>query len=58
MLWSSSATRSCCTSESATHDLVAIVDASHRVKPGDVLELLVPLEKLHLFDVEEGKSLN
>ena len=40
------------------HDLVAIVDASHRVKPGDVLELFVPLEKLHLFDAEEGKALN
>ena len=40
------------------HDLVAIVDASHRVKPGDVLELFVPLEKLHLFDAAEGKALN
>ena len=40
------------------HDLVAILDASHRVKPGDVLELFVPLEKLHLFDTAEGKALN
>jgi multiple sugar transport system ATP-binding protein len=40
------------------HDLVAIVDASHRVRPGDVLELFVPLEKLHLFDMAEGKALN
>ena len=40
------------------HDLVAIVDASHRVKPGDVLELYVPLEKVHLFDAEEGKALD
>lgn len=39
------------------HDLVAIVDASHRVRPGDVLDLWVPLEKIHLFDVEEGKAL-
>ena len=40
------------------HDLVAIVDASHRVRPGDVLELCVPLEKIHLFDAAEGKALN
>jgi multiple sugar transport system ATP-binding protein len=39
------------------HDLVAIVDAAHRVKPGDVLELYVPLDKVHLFEAEEGKSL-
>jgi multiple sugar transport system ATP-binding protein len=39
------------------HDLVAIVDASHRVKPGDELDLFVPLEKVHLFDTEEGKAL-
>jgi hypothetical protein len=34
------------------HDLVAIVDASHRVKPGDALDLWVPIEKIHLFDAE------
>jgi multiple sugar transport system ATP-binding protein len=39
------------------HDLVAIVDASHRVKPGDALDLHVPLEKIHLFDQQEGKAL-
>ena len=39
------------------HDLVAIVDASHRVRPGDVLDLWVPLDKIHLFDTEEGKAL-
>jgi ABC-type sugar transport system ATPase subunit len=39
------------------HDLVAIVDASHRVRPGDVLELWVPLEKIHLFEAE-GKAIN
>ena len=38
-------------------DFVAIVDASHRVKPGDVLDLFVPLEKVHLFDTEDGKAL-
>ncbi|HYI23749.1 MAG TPA: sn-glycerol-3-phosphate ABC transporter ATP-binding protein UgpC [Candidatus Limnocylindrales bacterium] len=40
------------------HDLVAIVDASHRVKPGDVLELYVPLDKVHLFNAEEGHRLS
>ncbi len=39
------------------HDLVAIVDASHRVKPGDVLDLWVPLDKIHLFDAEDGRAL-
>jgi len=37
-------------------DVVAIVDASERVKPGDVRDVKVPLEELHLFD-EDGKSL-
>jgi len=40
------------------HDFVAIVDSSHRIKPGDVLDLWVPLEKIHLFDAEEGDALN
>jgi len=39
------------------YDLVAIVDAERRVRPGDVLDLWVPLEKIHLFDVEEGTAL-
>jgi multiple sugar transport system ATP-binding protein len=39
------------------HDLVAIVDASHRVRPGDVLDLYVALDKVHLFDAEEGNTL-
>ena len=39
------------------HDLVAIVDASNRVKPGDVLNLWVPIEKVHLFDAEDGHAL-
>jgi multiple sugar transport system ATP-binding protein len=37
-------------------EVVAVVDSSHRVKPGDVLDLKVPLDHLHLFD-EDGKSL-
>ncbi len=38
-------------------DVVAIVGSEHRVKPGDVLDFTVPLEKLHLFDAESGKAL-
>jgi len=38
-------------------DVVAIVGSEHRVKPGDVIDFKVPLEKVHLFDVESGKAL-
>ncbi|HUQ43122.1 MAG TPA: sn-glycerol-3-phosphate ABC transporter ATP-binding protein UgpC [Candidatus Limnocylindria bacterium] len=38
-------------------DVVAVVSSEHRVKPGDVLDLKLPLEKLHLFDAETGDSL-
>ncbi|HET7027628.1 MAG TPA: sn-glycerol-3-phosphate ABC transporter ATP-binding protein UgpC [Candidatus Limnocylindrales bacterium] len=38
-------------------DVVAIVSSEHRVKPGDVLELKLPLEKLHLFDRASGEAL-
>ena len=41
----------------ADQDIVAIVDSSHRVKPGDDLTLALPLSKLHLFDAETGLSL-
>jgi len=41
----------------ANQDIVAIVDSSHRVKPGDILTLALPMEKLHLFDAESGLSL-
>ena len=36
-------------------DIVAIVDSSHRVRPGDVVDLKLPLEKLHLFDATPAK---
>jgi multiple sugar transport system ATP-binding protein len=39
------------------HDLVAIVDASRRIRPGDVIDLWVPIEKIHLFEAEDGKAL-
>ena len=38
-------------------DIVAIVGSDHRVKPGDVLNLILSLSKLHLFDAESGVSL-
>jgi multiple sugar transport system ATP-binding protein len=41
----------------ANQDIVAIVDSSHRVKPGDILTLVLPMDKLHLFDAESGLSL-
>jgi multiple sugar transport system ATP-binding protein len=41
----------------AEKDIVAIVGSDHRVKPGDVLNLILPLTKLHLFDAETGVSL-
>jgi multiple sugar transport system ATP-binding protein len=40
------------------NDVVAVVDSSYRVKPGDVLDLKVPLDKIHLFDPESGLSLH
>ena len=41
----------------ANQDIVAIVDSSNRVKPGDALTLALPYSKLHLFDAETGLSL-
>ena len=38
-------------------DLVAIVDASHHVRPGDIVDIKVPLDKIHLFDPEDGTSI-
>jgi multiple sugar transport system ATP-binding protein len=38
-------------------DVVAIVDAEHRVRPGDIVQLAFPLNKLHLFDADSGMSL-
>jgi multiple sugar transport system ATP-binding protein len=38
-------------------EIVAIVDSSHRVRPGDVVELRIPADKVHLFNAETGASL-
>jgi multiple sugar transport system ATP-binding protein len=40
------------------NDLVAVIDAENRVKPGDVLEMHVPLERVHLFNDETGSALD
>jgi len=37
-------------------DIVAVVSSEHRVKPGDVLDMKLPLDKLHLFDKETGDA--
>ena len=41
----------------ADQDLVAIVGSEHKVRPGDIVNLALPLEKLHLFDAETGEAL-
>ncbi len=38
-------------------DVIALVDASNNVHPGDVIDLRIPAEKLHLFDAESGLAL-
>jgi multiple sugar transport system ATP-binding protein len=38
-------------------DVVAIVDAENKVRPGDIVDLAFPLSKLHLFDADNGMSL-
>jgi multiple sugar transport system ATP-binding protein len=38
-------------------DVVAVVSSEHRVKPGDVVDLKLPLEKLHLFDAASGDAI-
>jgi multiple sugar transport system ATP-binding protein len=39
------------------HEVVAIVDSSHRVRPGDVVQLRLPADKLHLFTTDSGLSI-
>ncbi|HEX6869206.1 MAG TPA: sn-glycerol-3-phosphate ABC transporter ATP-binding protein UgpC [Candidatus Limnocylindrales bacterium] len=41
----------------ADQDVVAIVNSEHRVRPGDIVDLKLPLAKLHLFDAETGAAL-
>jgi multiple sugar transport system ATP-binding protein len=39
-------------------DLVAIVEAQHHIRPGDIVDFMVPLSKVHLFDEETGQALD
>ncbi|MFL5641141.1 MAG: ABC transporter ATP-binding protein [Chloroflexota bacterium] len=41
----------------ADQDIVGIVGSEHRVRPGDIVNLVLPLDKLHLFDGETGLTL-
>ena len=41
----------------ADQDLVAIVDSDNRVRPNDIVDLKMPLEKVHLFDPETGDTI-
>jgi len=41
----------------AGQDIVAIVDAENRVTPGDKLSMVIPLDKVQLFDPESGLQL-
>ena len=43
---------------SGERDIVAIVDSAYRVRPGDMLELRVPLEKVQLFDPDTNFALS
>jgi multiple sugar transport system ATP-binding protein len=38
-------------------DIVAIVDSSYRVRPGDMLELRIPLDRVQLFDPDTNFAL-
>ena len=50
---STSATRSCLHVNAADQDIVAIVGSEHRVRPGDIVNLVLPLDKVHLFDARD-----
>jgi len=41
----------------ADQDVVAIVGSEHSVRSGDIVDLVIPLDKLHLFDGETGLTL-
>ena len=54
---STSATRSCSTSTPPTRTSSRSSTPTHRVRPGDIVDLVIPLDKLHLFDGETGETL-
>ncbi len=38
-------------------EIVAIVDSSRSVRPGDIVNLKLPVDRLHLFNMETGEAL-
>jgi multiple sugar transport system ATP-binding protein len=40
------------------HEIVAIVDSAHNVRSGDDVQLRLPVNKLHLFNLETGDKLS
>jgi len=38
-------------------DIVAVVSAERRVRPGDVVTLYIPLDKVHLFDIDSEAAM-
>ena len=38
-------------------EIIALINSSYRVRPGDVLDLRVPLDRVHMFDDASGLSL-
>jgi ABC-type sugar transport system ATPase subunit len=43
--------------QAGSTELVALLPADERLRPGEEIELRVPLERLHLFDPESEHSL-
>jgi hypothetical protein len=43
--------------EGARATVVARLDASARVHPGDAIELAVDLRRLHFFDLDSGRAI-
>jgi multiple sugar transport system ATP-binding protein len=39
-------------------EIVAIVDSSHHVRPGDAVKLRLPIDQLHLFNTETGDAIS
>jgi len=40
-----------------TDEIVALISSTAKVRPGDVLDLRVPLDRVHMFDAASGLSL-
>ena len=57
--WSStSATSSCCISMRRGVRLIAKIPSEPRARPGEQVELALPVKKLHVFDAETEQALD